>query len=119
MVKFQQKSDYENPPMQIINQNFPVVVQPMAHSIMPITQPMTNIGNQIVKPHVDQLPSQSTTINSNAGQVSAPTTPLGESEVKPLQSINKPQNEPSQTDIGDGHAMNDPQQQESQQTVEH
>ena len=119
MVNFQQKSDYENPPMEMFNQNYPVVAQPMAHSIMPRTQPMTNIGNQIVPTLVGQMPSQSKTIDSTTGQVSAPTTPLGESEVKPLQPINKPQNDPSQTDIGDGHAMNDPQQPESQQNVEH
>ena len=104
--------------MQIFNQNFQVVTQPMAHAMIPITQPMGNMGSQIVQPNVDQIPSQSTTINSNTSQVIAPTTTLAECEVKPLPSINKRQTEPSQADNGDAIVLNEPQQPESQQTVE-
>ena len=117
-MNFQQKSDYENSPMQISNQNFPVLAQPMAHTMRPITQPLGNMGSQIVQPNIDQIPSQSTTINSNTSQVIAPTTTLAECDVKPLPSMNKQQNEASQTDNGDAIAMNVPQQPESQQTVE-
>ena len=108
-LNFQQKSDYENSPSQISNQNLPVVAQPMSHPMVPNTQPMSNMGNQMVQNieyNLNQMPSQSAMVNSTAGQVIAPITPLAESEVKPLPQINKPQNEPSQTDFGDDTAMN-------------
>ena len=116
-MNFKQKSDYENCPSQISYQNEPVLAQPMAHPMMPITQPMSNTVDQI-QTNVNQMPSQSATVNPNAGQVIAPTTPSAESEVKPFPPINNPQSEPSQTDCGDAHAMNDPSKPESQQNVE-
>ena len=108
-MNFEPKSDYENPQMQISNQNFPVVAQPMAHPM--ITQPIGNMGNQIVQTNANQMPSQSATINSTAGQIIASTISLVESELKPSQ------NEPSQTDNGDAYVINDAQRPESQLTI--
>lgn len=82
----------------------------MAHPMMTITQPTSNLENQ--------TPSQSATVNSNTGQVIAPTTSSVESEVKPLPPINNPQSEPPHTDCGDAYAINDPSKLESQQNVE-
>ena len=73
---------------------------------------------------VNQMPSQSATVNTNAGQTIAPTTISPQSEVnqtpkvipppyqKPLPPINKSQSEPSQPDrddtITDSNLLNDP-----------
>ena len=84
--------------------------------------------------YVNQMPSQSATVNSNTGQVTDPTTLSAESGVnqaskvnppplsgvtshyqKPLPPINKPQSEPSQTDDRDINAMDDPPKPENQQ----
>ena len=113
----QQKSDYENFPMQKTNQNFPIVAQPMVNPMMPIAQPMSNMGNPIVQTNVNQMPSQSTTVNSTAGQVIAPTILLAESEVKSLPPITKPFSGP-ETDDGYSNELNDPSKPESQQNVE-
>ena len=116
-MNFQQKSDYENFPMQKINQNFPVVAQPMVNQMMPIAQPMSYMGNPNVQTNVNQMPSHSTTVNSTAGQVIAPTISLAESEVKSLPPINKPLSGPK-TDDGYSNDLNDPSKPESQQNVE-
>ena len=163
IVNFQHKSDYENSSSQMLNQNLPIVAQPMANPMMPITQSIqtpygqtfmipsnaTMLNSQsgsyaiqpanavIVNPYtgqhnaqssslnsgVNQMPSQSATVNTNAGQTIAPTTIPPESEVNqisvspppyqmPLPPINKSQSEPSQPDcddtITDSNALNDP-----------
>ena len=89
------------------NQNFPVVAQPMVNHMMPIAQPMSNMGNPVVQTNVNQMPSKSTTVNSTAGQVIAPTISLAESEVKSLPLINKPLSVPK-TDDGYSNDLNDP-----------
>ena len=93
--------------MQKINQNFPVVAQPMVNPMMPIAQPMSDVGNHTVQTYVNQMPFQSTTVNSTAGQVIAPTISLAESEVKSLPLINKPLSVPK-TDDGYSNDLNDP-----------
>ena len=117
-MNFRQKSDYENFPPQISYQNVPVVAQPMANPMMPITHPTSNMENQIVQTNVNQMPSQSATVNSNAGQVIAPTTSSVESEVKPLPPIRSPQSDLSHTDCGDANAINGLSKPEDQQNVE-
>ena len=86
---------------------------------------------------VNQMQSQSATVNSNAGQAIPSATPLTESQVnkapqavtqplsavtsnyqKPLPPINKPQNELAQTDGGDSNAINDLAKPEIQQNVD-
>ena len=86
--------------------------------------------------NINQIPSQPATVNSNAGQVIAPTTPLTESEVtkapqaitkplpavtsnyqKPLSQIIKAENEPCQPDYDDTILNHFPKS-ENQQNVE-
>ena len=185
-----QKSDYENSPSQISYPNLPVVAQPMTNQMMPITQPMCNMGHQIVQTpygqttllpsnammlsstqgqiyahttpsaqpgsypvqpsnavpknpysaqsvplhsNVNQMPSQSATTNSTVGQVistesekhhkapqavTQPFPAVTSNYQKPLPPINKPQNEPAQTDGGDSNAINDLAKPEIQQNVD-
>ena len=105
--------------------------QPGSYPLQPanavIVNPYTgqhNAQSSSLNSGVNQMPSQSATVNTNAGQTIAPTTISPQSEVnqtpkvipppyqKPLPPINKSQSEPSQPDcddtITDTNALNDP-----------
>ena len=115
--------------------------QSQSHPLQPDSAVMVNpySGQQSAQSvplhsNVNEMPSQSTTVNSNTGQVIAPTTSVAKSEVdqtskaipqplpavtsnyqKPLPPINKTQNESSQPNHGDTNAMNNPPKPDSQQ----
>ena len=123
-----------SPPQGQIYAQFTPSAQSQSYPLQPASAVMANpnsghYSGQSVPSHsnVSQMPSQSTTANSNTGQVIAPTTSVTESEVdqtskvtptpyqKPLPPIIKPQSESSQPDDGDTNAMNDPPKPENQQ----
>ena len=86
-----QKSDYENSPSQISYPNLPVVAQPMTNQMMPITQPMCNMGHQIVQTPYGQttlLPSNAMMLSSTQGQIYAHTTPSAQPGSYPVQPSN-------------------------------
>ena len=99
-MNFYQKSDYENSPSQISYPNPPVVAQPMGNQMMPINQPMSNMGNQIVQTPYGQtlmVPFNATMFSPSQNQIYDQSTPSTQPGSYPLQTPNAVPTNPQST----------------------